>query len=197
MTKRYFNVMQDMTRTDLTYIDKLRWNLDEDFQFWWLCKGNYYSGPAPLKAEVEIQGTLLAFNLTYLEVPIVEKTLAEKLVSLGVEAQLIPIEVDGLNGQWVVMNFLQCIDCLDKEKSIVELWKEEDGVPHKVGQYYAVPVLVVDPNKVSPEVKAFRIQNWEGLLFVDQVIKECLESWPNQALIFEEKTPRTQLQSVK
>ena len=56
----------------------------------------------------------------------------------------------------------------------MQFWKPEDGLPGKVGQYYAVDDLRIDPSKVGG-AKMFRTEGWTMALIVSEDIKQALE----------------------
>jgi hypothetical protein len=50
----------------------------------------------------------------------------------------------------------------------------EDGLPEKVGQYYAVDDLRIDPTKPG-DTRMFRTEGWPLALIVSEDIKMALE----------------------
>jgi hypothetical protein len=56
----------------------------------------------------------------------------------------------------------------------VQRWTPEDGLPEKVGQYYAVDDLRIDKAKVG-EARVLRPEGWAGTLIVSEDIKVALE----------------------
>ena len=64
--------------------------------------------------------------------------------------------------------------CIDEQASKVQFWTPEDGVPEKVGKYWAVDDLRVDKTKVG-NAQVFRPEGWEVALIVSGEIKDALE----------------------
>jgi len=88
--------------------------------------------------------------------------------------QLIPVDIEGHPDQYLILNALHCIRCIDEQVSRIQLWTQEDGVPHKVGQYLSVRDMRIDKSKVG-DAKVLRPEGWTSALIVSEGIKAALD----------------------
>jgi hypothetical protein len=77
------------------------------------------------------------------------------------------------------------IRCIDEQASKVQFWTPEDGVPEKVGQYWAVDDLHIDKAKVG-NAKVFRPEGWEVALIVSGELKDAMEAMGATGTRFQE-----------
>jgi hypothetical protein len=90
------------------------------------------------------------------------------------DVQLIPADIEGQQEQYLVLVATRLLRCIDEKASKVQFWTPEDGVPNKVGKYWAVDDLRIDKAKVG-NAKVFRPAGWEVALIVAEEIKEAME----------------------
>ncbi|WP_170114788.1 imm11 family protein [Corallococcus macrosporus] len=176
MPKRFFRMKEDVHVPG-------RWHLDDptdrqgrevddprDFN-----EGRAVQAAGRLKVPVQHAGKPLDFTLTALSVPIVHVKVAAVFTELARhDVQLIPVDIKGHPDQYLLLVVTQLIRCIDEQASSVQFWKPEDGLPEKVGQYYAVDDLHIDPTKVG-SAKVFRTEGWPLALIVSEDIKNALE----------------------
>jgi hypothetical protein len=101
------------------------------------------------------------------------------------DVQLIPVDVEGQPDQYLILVATRLIRCIDEQASRIELWTHEDGVPHKVGQYFSVRDLRIDKTKVGG-TRVFRLEGWRSSLIVSEEIKDALERMGATGARFEE-----------
>jgi hypothetical protein len=128
-----------------------------------------------MKVPIQHAGKPLDFTLTALSVPIVHVKVAAVFLELARhDVQLIPVDIKGHPDQYLLLVATQLIRCIDEKASSVQFWEPVDGLPEKVGQYYAVDDLRIDPTAVGG-AKVFRTEGWPLALIVSEDIKKALE----------------------
>jgi hypothetical protein len=186
MPKRFFELSDDVNfprRWDLdTPADRQGRKVD-DSQF-------RIGAPVPIKERlrilVEIAGTPLDFTEAGIRIPVVHVRAAAMFSELAPEdVQLLPVDVEGQPDQYLILVATRLIRCIDEQASQIELWTHEDGVPHKVGQYFSVRDLRIDKGKVG-RAKVFRLEGWTGALIVSEEIKDALDRMGATGTRFEE-----------
>ncbi|MFP2957966.1 imm11 family protein [Myxococcus sp. 1LA] len=130
----------------------------------------------PLTIPIDEPGRAQDFSLAGVGLtPIVHVKVATLLVELAPDdVQTIPVRIKGHPDQYLILVATKRIRCIDERASKVQFWEPEDGLPEKVGQYYAVDDLRIDATKVG-EAKVFRTEGWTQALIVSEDIKQALE----------------------
>ncbi len=175
MPKRFFKLADDVNVPH-------RWHLDtptdsqglkvDDAQF---TIGAPVRTQERLRIPVEIAGKPLDFTEANVGVPVVHVRIASMFAELAPDdVQLIPVDVEGYPDQYFILVATRRISCIDEQASRIELWTHEDGVPHKVGQYFSVRDMRIDKAKVG-STKVFRPEGWTVVLIVSGEIKDALE----------------------
>jgi hypothetical protein len=128
-----------------------------------------------LKVPIDVPGRALEFSVTGLGTPIVHVRVAHVFAERAPEdVQLIPVDIDGYPEQYLILIATKLIRCIDEKASRVQFWREEDGLPEKVGKYFSVRGMRIDKSKVGA-AKVFRTEGWNIALIVSEDIKEALE----------------------
>jgi hypothetical protein len=176
MAKRFFKLADDV---DVPH----RWHLDtpvdrqgqpvDDRRFLY---GTPVSMEERLRIPVEIAGKPLDFTQAGIGVPVIHVRVASSVFAAlaSDDVQLIPVDVDGHPGQYLLLVATRLISCIDKQASRIEFWTPEDGVPHKIGQYSSVRDMRIDRARVG-SAQVFRCEGWMGPLIVSGDIKDALE----------------------
>ena len=86
--------------------------------------------------------------------------------------QLLPIKVLPEEKPYYILNTLNIIDCVDREKSKYELWKEEDNRPDRLGDFRGFDKMVLDRSQVPNGIHFFRVKGWR---IVAVATKEFIE----------------------
>lgn len=187
MPRRFFRLCDDVAALG-------RWHLDNpiDTQGRELGDSWLFTGGQPvhvgerLRIPVEYPGRPLDFTQAGLAVPVIHVKVASVFAELAHDdVQLIPVDVDGQPDQYLILVATRRIRCINEKASRVQFWTPEDGLPHKVGQYYAVDDLHIDKEKVG-DAKVFRIEGWEVALIVSEDIQEALVRAGATGVKFEE-----------
>lgn len=137
--------------------------------------GMRYSGRSPLRIAIRRGTQPLDFTLGSFDMPVVKREVAEMIEALApMEVQRIPAKVIGDHGWFEVLNVLNLRKAINESKSEIRWWKEEDGIPDKVGKYAGIAKLVLDQQGVEC-AHIFRLIGWELPLIVCESIKDRLE----------------------
>ena len=75
----------------------------------------------------------------------------------------------------MVLNALRRIRCINEEHSEFIKWTEQDHRPDLAGKYRSVPKIVLDRKAIPRDAHFFRIEDWEVVLVVSEVIKDAME----------------------
>ena len=116
--------------------------------------------PIPLRLPLRRRGRALDFTLADFSMPVASKALAERLDHLAPGAiQRFPVEIEGQQAQYEVLNLQRSVRCLDERASKIEWWAPEDGRPDKVGQYRMILEEVINPS-LAGAAPIFRLGGW-------------------------------------
>jgi hypothetical protein len=187
MSKRFFELYDDVYvpgRWHLTNpTDSQGREVDDPWQF---RRGTPVHVEGRLKVPVKHAGRPLDFTEAGLRIPVVHFEVASLFATLAPDdVQLIPVDIEGQRDPFLILVATRLIRCIDEQASQVQFWTPEDGLPHKVGQYYAVDDLHIDKTKVG-EARVFRLEGWAGSLIVSENIKQALERVGATGVKFEE-----------
>ncbi len=175
MAQRFFELYDDV------YVPR-RWHLDNpidsqgrELEDWQFRMGERVHIKEHLKIPIEHEGRALDFTMTSLSIPVVHVRVANVFQELAAkDVQLIPVDIPGHPEQYLILVATRLIKCIDEKASRVQFWQPEDGLPDKVGTYYAVDDLHIDKSRVG-EAKVFRLDGLPGTLIVSGDIKDALE----------------------
>ncbi|XXF78333.1 hypothetical protein P2318_00825 [Myxococcaceae bacterium GXIMD 01537] len=153
---------------------------------WRFTEGHPVSVQGRLSLPVDIPGRALDFTLAGLSIPVAHVKVASILAALAPrDVQFIPVDIDGQPEQYVLLVATRLIPCIDEQASGVQVWGPEDGLPEKVGQYFSMRHLRIDPTTVG-DARVFRARGWPGPLVVSDNIKDALERSGATGLTFTE-----------
>jgi hypothetical protein len=124
-----------------------------------------------LTISVRYDGKPLDWTFADFDMPVVSKRTATLLRNIcRDDFQSFDATIEGYGGDFVVLNFLKVIRCMDEQKSDILFWRKEDGLPDKIGKYKQVANLRIDSSKVR-DANIFRIAGWKIALIVSEKIK--------------------------
>jgi hypothetical protein len=186
MAQRFFRLADDV------YVPH-RWHLatpldgrGRKVHAWDFKRGTHVHVEGRLKIPIEIVGTPLDFTEAGIRIPIVHVKVASMLAKRAAsDVQLIPADIEGCPEQYFVLVATRLIRCIDEQASKVQFWTPEDGVPEKVGQYWAVDDLHIDKTKVG-NAKVFRPEGWEVALIVAGELKDAMDAMGATGTRFQE-----------
>lgn len=129
-----------------------------------------------LKVSIKESGGPLDFTHAPYSIPVVHVQVASLLAERAPdEVQFLPVDIPLQPDQYLVLNALRLIRCIDDvHSSEVRYWEPEDGMPEKVGTYFSVAGLRIDPTKVG-DAKVFRTWGWPIALIISEDLKAALE----------------------
>ncbi len=190
MTKRYFELNDDMSRPD-------RWLLGDpiDEQQKEVRPLQFMSGEPTrfdgrLRVPVYHAGTSLDFTCVDTGgFPVVTEKVARVLATLAPDdVQLFPVEVESRPEPYFLVNVARRVKCIDEAASKEVLLEDpEENWPDALGYYQAVYGMRIDPSQVG-DAKVFRPWGYTGTLLVDEDVKEALERTGATGLRFTEVT---------
>ena len=100
------------------------------------------------------------------------------------EIQSFPISVEQQAEEYRILNIKNAVECIDKERSLIQWWGEADGRPEKVGMPEMIVELKIDPEKAANH-KIFRVATWKIAPIVSHEIKTLLEKMKVTGVRFE------------
>jgi hypothetical protein len=178
MSMRYFKLTEDV------YVPG-RWELGtpiglqgEELGSSVFLQGDPVDVDGPIRIPLYQQGEPLDFSLADAgAVPVVHSRVGDILTRMAPnDVQLFPVEVEMQRERYFLVNVIRIVKCIDDQASAeVSYWTEKDGLPEKVGTYFSVAGMRIDPTKVG-DAKVFRTWGWHIALIVSEEIKEALES---------------------
>lgn len=118
----------------------------------------------PLRLPINQPGRRARLNFAAFDMPVVDKALGSAFaLAAGGDIELVPaIAEDGT--ELMIAHALSCVDCIDESRTDGDKWTDQDDRPDKIGQYYMIERLFIDPSRVDHEI--FRIAGWEIALIV-------------------------------
>lgn len=128
----------------------------------------------PLVIRVRSAGHPLDFTLADFDMPVVRRAIGEILSQVApTDIQRIPLAVEGHEGDYEILNVVTRRQALDESRSVITRWTEQDGRPEKVGQYFLVNRLKVDPQRTEGAA-IFRLAGWEIAIVVSDEVRRAL-----------------------
>ena len=174
---RYFELMDDRQ-------SRSRWHLgspvDEEGQEvdpWQFKHGSWLDLRCVPRFPLDIRGDPLDYCWAAFSIPVVHGRIVQLFERLGVrDVQFIPVQVEGHDGPYFILNVLRIIQCIDDARSRrVEYWKTEDDRPDKLGQYRVVSGMRIDPTKVG-DARVFRPWGWRVALVISEDLKQAMDA---------------------
>lgn len=140
--------------------------------------------PDGLVVPVDNAGHPLDFSFGSFDMPVVTEPVGALLDTLAAaDVQRIPVRVEGRSEPYEILNVVTVIDCIDRDRTIGDLWTEEDGDPSDVGDYQGVYELWLDPGRVGG-ARIFRPAGWLSVVAVTEDVKLALEDAKVSGLSF-------------
>jgi hypothetical protein len=174
---QYFELMDDRQ-------SRSRWHLgapvDEEGQEvdpWQFKHGSWLDLRCVPRFPLDIRGDPLDYCWAAFSIPVVRGRVVQLFERLGVrDVQFIPVQVEGHEGPYFILNVLRIIQCIDDARSRrVEYWKTEDDRPDKLGQYRVVSGMRIDPTKVG-DARIFRPWGWRVALVISEDLKQAMDA---------------------
>lgn len=197
MAKRYFRLLDDIHVPG-------RWELNdpvdsrgEVLRTWLFARGESAHVEGRIRIPLYRPGEALDFSLLAgAPIPVVRARVAAVFSELAPgDVQFLPVEIDGQNEPYFLLNLTRVVKCIDDEAcDEVRYWGPEDGQPEKLGRYRSVIGLRIDPARVGP-AQALRTWGWELAIVVSETLKEALERMGARGVKFQEVTGQSAVSS--
>ena len=140
---------------------------------WAYMRCEMLEAPQPVPLEVQEDGPQVDFNPTAFSAIVVSSRMADIIESVSpTEIQRIPALIDA-PGDWEVLNILSCVDCIDRERSIIKYF--EPDRPIRPNKPRDIPKLVLDEEKAEGH-HIFHPKDWEVAEIVSEEVKMALEA---------------------
>jgi hypothetical protein len=172
---KYFSIEDSFDIRGRWYLDEPRAadGIEVDSRIFTKC--SKYTGSGDLSVQAEKGSVPLDFTFGPFDMPIVKKYVGEMIERCAPgEVQRIPVRI-GRSCDYEILNALTLRDAIDEELSEITRWKEKDGWPEKVGQYFGIGELVLKKEKIGDST-VFLLKDWELPLVVCEIIKSQMES---------------------
>lgn len=174
---RYFKLQDHMSIPG-------RWVLEGPFDeqgneldSWPFGKGERVERAGVSQFKMSHPGDAVDISQTGLGIPVISGRVAAILEQLcPQDVQLLAARVEGRTEPWFILNILHIIRCIDDARcGEVQYWKPEDGRPEKLGEYFYIHRLKVDPTKIQG-AHIFRPWGWSAAMIISEPLKEALEA---------------------
>jgi len=154
---------------------------------WPFCKGLRVEPHGVIRFPVKPDGVTMEFTLASFAIPVVHERVVHLFERQGIaDVQFIPVQVEGHEGPYFILNTLRTLRCIDDARSReVRYFTPEDGQPEKVGKYRVVSGMRIDPTKAG-DARIFRPWGWPVALIVSEELKEAMEAEDITGTKFEE-----------
>lgn len=114
------------------------------------------------------RGKSLDFTFADFDVPIVSQSLKEVFEDITTNVQFIPTKIGDVFDEYFCLNILNEEDCVDKEKSVYEIWEEGNKIrPDKAGQFRSIYELKINEAFVS-ENEIFRVKGFRNQIIASE-----------------------------
>jgi hypothetical protein len=134
-------------------------------------------GPRPVPIEIlrDDYKQSAEFNLGLYGVIVVSGRVGDLLRSFqpSINAQYIPADISGVEGEWEVLNLLDAVDCLDHAKSKIRY--HDDSHLTKPGKPRSVERMIIDGDRAAGH-ELFRLVDWMGTVVASKRLKSLMES---------------------
>lgn len=128
-----------------------------------------------LTAEISRMGIPLDFSLTSFAVPVATRSVGSAIESIAAaDLQQLPVEIPG-HSNFVVLNALRIVACLDEEHSMYTKWTSMDHRSDLAGKYRMVTRLRLDPQRIPDDAHFFRVEDWKIALIVSEPVRLAME----------------------
>jgi hypothetical protein len=172
--RQFFSVIQADTAGSIDRVRDSRGRMLEEAR---LIRPAQLRGVGRLTASVEWNGEPLAIAFAPSTCPFVEAGLADMLEAVAPgDFEPIPVRLEGVKERWCYLSVLQHLDCLDKDRSDLDFYTEEDGIPEAVGELLLVTQVVLRASSVPDDVRMFRLSDWPQELIVDEAVAWALQT---------------------
>lgn len=177
----YFRLLPEMTRPQrvLSWAelsDGTPLPLTPDASF---VNGIRWDGPQPVHLRVAQggQGPDVEFSFGFGNMPVVRRPLAEAILRAAPgEIQPVDVVIAEADTDFVVLNALKLIECLDESRSVTTSLLDRDRAHGRTGKYSMVARVHLRYDRVG-DAQLFRLTEWPMALMASERVVEVLEEF--------------------
>lgn len=174
----YWRVAPDMTFPNRWHLSAVADATGCRLPEWDFTEGVPATNTVPAEVLVSQDGVALDFDNTALDIYVVRSEIADILGQIDPGAiQRFPVRIAGRQESFEVLNIISKKECVDKTRSKIRYWSEEDCVrfPRLAGKYMSVQPLTVDP-MLTDDAHIFRVARFCTSLIVSDTVRRALEA---------------------
>ena len=189
---RYFEIREALPETGGWFLSKLYDGANREIESRWFTCGEMHErrGEAwqlhlidqtvveivpPLRYLIEGEGPPLDFTLAAWNVPVVTTQVAQMLVGVaGNDIQTIPVAIGPFIDKHMIVNVVRTIECIDRERSVIDWYPDDEKNPDLAGTPFAIGKLVIDPRRVA-DCHIFRLHEYPVKVLVSDTVKQMFE----------------------
>ncbi|MCH7727851.1 MAG: hypothetical protein IH991_15435 [Planctomycetes bacterium] len=145
----------------------------ESVDIWAYSLGKVANANCSVPFHQDVEGESVDFNPTAFGSIVVSTKMANVLAEFASsDIQRIPAQVQGVQGDWEVLNVLSVVDCIDHELSKIQYFPDDH--PEKPEKPRGIMKLVLDSGKASGR-HVFKLKDWLVATVVSEDVKVALE----------------------
>ena len=146
--------------------------------------GRKYRGPLPAIVPVGNPGRELAFSFGAFNMPVVSRDVASAIQKVaGRDVEFFAVDVPASKGEYLILNALCRLACLDEERSEFTRWEPDDNRPDRLGRYKMISEIRLDPSRIGRH-HIFRIKDATFSLLASDVLKDAIHDIPDLGVKF-------------
>ncbi|MFP2908374.1 imm11 family protein [Pyxidicoccus sp. 3LFB2] len=174
---RYFDLTDNMRIRHRWHLRAPRDEQGQPVNPWQFFEGKKLEPQGTIRFPVNPTGQVLDFTLDSFATPVVHQRVVELFEHQRIQdVQFIPVQVEGHDGPYFILNTLRTIRCIDDARSgEVRYFTADDEEPDRVGQYRVVSGMRIDPTKPG-DAHIFRPWGWNVALIVSEDLKDAMEA---------------------
>ena len=178
MERRFFDLTTDEYVEGRWYLgDPVGLNGQEIEDIWRFSDGQPVEALEKLRVPLRRPGVALDIDFAGVGLaPVVSERVASVFREMAPDdVQLFPVEVEGAQGPYFLLNVVRKIRCVDDAASEEVQIRTAEEYSDRIGEYCSVIGLRIDKSKVDA-ARVFRLWGWRVPLVVDEEIKDALEA---------------------
>ncbi len=164
----YYRVLRDRSVTDLSFLGEPS-DSSGQVDARRFTRGEPFGTPAEvLTVPIVEPGMQVDFAFGAFDLPVVSTSLGQSLRAFAPESvELVPAVVGNVERD--ILNVLDCIDCIDEQRTVGEKWPADTLRSDRVGQYRTVVHLFLDESRIGGR-HIFRVAGWRVALVISEAL---------------------------
>ena len=178
----YYDISIDQAKRNYWFLHNLHTQNGKKIDEFIFQYGEYVTVAEDIFYNIEIQGVVPDLCFAGVNAsPVVCQGIADEIRKLvNDDVQILPVNVTGCQQKFFITNPLKIFDCIDMKNS---QYMEFDQPPLPKHSFIK---LVIDESKVSAHI--FRPKNWEIAFIVSEEIKNILDKYNMDGIVFRKVT---------